>query len=73
MVPAEHLYALRSVASFSLLAWRAARHEMDELADHAAAGRLEVAVQASVPLAEAASAHALLEDRTRLGRVLLTP
>ena len=31
------------------------------------------AVQATLPLTEAASAHALLEDRSQLGWVLLIP
>jgi len=36
-------------------------------------GSLRAAVQATFPLEEAAQAHALLEDRSRLGRVLLVP
>jgi NADPH:quinone reductase len=76
--PAGRLYPLRSVTAFALLAWRAARpdqarHEMTEVAEHAAGGRLRAAVQATFPLQEAAQAHALLEDRSRLGRVLLMP
>ena len=67
-VPVRALHALRSVAGFGLLPWRAARpsqarEEMAELAEHAAAGRLRVAVSATLPLAEAARAQALLEDR----------
>ena len=77
-VPVLPLYSLRSVAGFGLLPWRAARpsqarEEMAELAEHVAAGRLRVAVSATLPLAEAARAQALLEDRSRVGRVLLTP
>jgi NADPH2:quinone reductase len=70
--------ALRSVSGFGLLAWREARpdqarQEMTEVAGLAAAGRLRTGVQATLPLEEAAQAHALLEDRGRLGRVLLVP
>jgi NADPH:quinone reductase len=77
-LPATKLYALKSVTGFALLAWRAARPELarrdiEEVIGHAAAGRLQVAVQATVPLAEVAKAHELLEDRNRLGRVLLVP
>lgn len=77
-LPAASVYALRSVAGFSLMAWRAARpgqarQEMAEVAGYAAEGRLRTVVQATFPLAEAARAHAVLEDRSRLGRVLLVP
>jgi len=77
-VPARSLYGLKSITGFGLLAWRAARpdearRDITEVTEHAAAGRLEVAVQATLPLAEAARAHTVLEDRDRLGRVLLVP
>jgi NADPH2:quinone reductase len=72
------LPALRTVSGFGLLAWRAARpeqarQEMTELAGLAAAGRLRASVQATLPLEQAARAHELLEDRDRMGRVLLVP
>jgi NADPH:quinone reductase len=78
VVPAVGLLGLRSITGFGLLAWRAARPELarQDIADvtaHAAAGRLKVAVSAMVPLAEAAKAHELLEDRSRVGRILLVP
>ena len=77
-VPVTDLFALRSVAGFSLLAWRAAsperaRQDVAEAAEHAAAGRLRTAVHARLPLTEAVAAHRLLEDRAQLGRVLLLP
>jgi NADPH2:quinone reductase len=77
-LPVARVLSLRSVSGFGLLAWRAARPdqarlEMTELAGLAAAGRLRAAVQATLPLEEAARAHALLEDRSRVGRVLLVP
>ena len=77
-LPARGFYALRSVTGFGLLAWRAARPEearrgMTQVAGYAAEGRLRAAVQATLPLTEAARAHELLEDRGRLGRVLLVP
>ncbi|ROO88156.1 NADPH:quinone reductase-like Zn-dependent oxidoreductase [Actinocorallia herbida] len=77
-VPVTSLFALKSLAGFNLTAWRTARPEraraeMDELAGYFAAGRLTTAVHATVPLAEAAEAHRLLDDRAALGRVLLVP
>jgi NADPH:quinone reductase-like Zn-dependent oxidoreductase len=77
-VPVANLFALKSVAGFSLLAWRAAspvraREEMTEVAGYSTAGDLRTAVHASLPLTEAAEAHRLLEDRSSLGRVLLLP
>jgi NADPH:quinone reductase-like Zn-dependent oxidoreductase len=69
---------MRTVSSFSFMGWRAARPdaaraEVADLLGYAAAGRLHVAVQATVPLADAAEAHRLLADRARVGRVLLVP
>ncbi|HEX3812582.1 MAG TPA: zinc-binding dehydrogenase [Mycobacteriales bacterium] len=77
-VPVQSLFGLKSVTGFSLLGWRTARpgparEEMEEVTEHAVAGRLRVSVQATVPLTEAARAHELLADRTRQGRVLLIP
>jgi NADPH:quinone reductase-like Zn-dependent oxidoreductase len=75
-VPVRSLFALKSLAGFSLLAWRAAspeqaRQEMTEVADLFVDGRLRAAVHARLPLTEAAAAHRMLEDRSQLGRVLL--
>ncbi|WP_075739160.1 quinone oxidoreductase family protein [Streptomyces acidiscabies] len=77
-LPVTNLFALKSVAGFSLVAWRAAdpeqaRREMTEVAEYSTAGQLHTAVHARLPLAEAAAAHRLLEDRSQLGRVLLLP
>ncbi|MYT31191.1 MULTISPECIES: zinc-binding dehydrogenase [unclassified Streptomyces] len=77
-VPVTSLFALKSVAGFSLLAWRAAapeqaRAEMTELAGHAAAGRLRTAVHARLPLADPPAVHRLIEERTHLGRILVLP
>jgi NADPH:quinone reductase-like Zn-dependent oxidoreductase len=77
-LPVTNLFALKSVAGFSLIAWRAAdpeqaRQEMTEVAEYSTAGQLHTAVHARLPLAEAAAAHRLLEDRSQLGRVLLLP
>jgi NADPH:quinone reductase-like Zn-dependent oxidoreductase len=77
-VPVTNLFALKSVAGFSLLAWRAAspkqaRQEMTEVADYSKTEQLRTAVHARLPLTEAAAAHRLLEDRSQLGRVLLLP
>jgi NADPH2:quinone reductase len=77
-VPVTALYALRSVTGFSLLSWRVAcpeqaRADVAEIAEHAAAGRLRAVVHARLPLAAAAEAHRILEERSQLGRVLLVP
>ena len=44
-----------------------------ELIDDVAAGRLEVLVDRTFPLAEAAAAHAYVESRQAVGRVVLVP
>lgn len=72
------LIAMKQVAGFSLLAWRAARPEqaredMTEAAGYFASGRLRTVVYARFPLTEAAEAHRLLDARAQLGRVLLVP
>jgi len=77
-LPVRSLFALKSLAGFSLLAWRAAspaqaRQEMTEIADYFTDGRLHTTAHASLPLTEAAQAHRLLESRATLGRVLLLP
>jgi NADPH2:quinone reductase len=77
-VPVTQLFALRQVVGYSLLAWRAARPEqarrdIEECAEHFAAGRLRTAVHATLPLADAAMAHRMLEERSQLGRILLVP
>jgi NADPH2:quinone reductase len=46
---------------------------IERLIDLVAAGELEVVVDRSFPLAEAAAAHAYLEDRKAFGRVVLVP
>jgi NADPH2:quinone reductase len=43
------------------------------LVDDVAAGRLQVEVDRTYPLAEAAAAHAYLESRQAVGRVVLIP
>jgi NADPH:quinone reductase len=46
---------------------------IQELVDDVAAGRLEIVVDRTFPLAEAAAAHALIESRQAVGRVVLVP
>jgi NADPH2:quinone reductase len=41
--------------------------------DDVAAGRLQVVIDRTYPLAEAAAAHAYLESRQAVGRVVLIP
>lgn len=77
-VPVRSMFALKGMAGFSLLAWRAAEPEqaraaVTELAGLLAAGSLRAVTGAELPLAEVARAHRLLEDRAVLGRVMLIP
>ncbi|SDM36335.1 quinone oxidoreductase family protein [Allokutzneria albata] len=77
-LPARQLYALRSVAGFSITTWRAthpreAAQAVEELTGHVAAGRLRGAVHTRLPLDEVRKAHELLDDRAQLGRILLVP
>jgi NADPH:quinone reductase len=77
-VPFRSIVPLKYVAGFSLLAWRAARpeharEEMTELAGYARDGRLRTNLHATFPLAETATAHQIMENRTHLGRILITP
>ena len=50
-----------------------ARRMIGRLIDDVAAGRLQVVVDRTYPLAEAAAAHAYLESRQAVGRVVLIP
>ena len=43
------------------------------LIDDVAAGRLRVVIDRTYPLAEAAAAHAYIESRQAVGRVVLVP
>ena len=43
------------------------------LVDDVAAGRLQVVVDRTYPLSEAAAAHAYIESRQAFGRVVLIP
>jgi NADPH:quinone reductase-like Zn-dependent oxidoreductase len=77
-LPVRSLFALKSLAGFSLLAWRAAspeqaRQEMTEVTEYFVDGRLRTAVHARVPLGDAATAHRMLEERSHLGRLLVLP
>ncbi|MFG1927262.1 zinc-binding alcohol dehydrogenase family protein [Cryptosporangium sp. NPDC048952] len=77
-VPVTSLFGLKAVVGFSYLAWWAAAPEqvgaaVAELARYGVEGRLRAAVHARLPLAEAAEAHRILDDRVQLGRVLLVP
>ncbi|SNY48514.1 quinone oxidoreductase family protein [Paractinoplanes atraurantiacus] len=77
-IPVAELFALRSVTGFNLTAWRReapdqARRETDELAGLFASGRLRTTVHVRLPLAEAATAHEIMDARSHLGRVLLLP
>jgi NADPH:quinone reductase len=75
-VPVLSLAALKTLSAFSLLAWRAAaperaRADIAKLTSLLQCGELR-AVTTAVPLAEVASAHRQFEDRSVLGRLVLT-
>jgi NADPH:quinone reductase-like Zn-dependent oxidoreductase len=77
-VSARSLFGLKSLAGFSLLAWRQsrpeqARAEVAEVTQLIVDGKLRVAQHAEFPLSDAAKAHQVLDDRANLGRVLLIP
>lgn len=77
-VPVVRLAALKTISGFSLLAWRAAdperaRADVAELAGLFATGGLRAVAETRLPLAEVVEAHRRLEDRTVLGRLILTP
>ncbi len=76
-VPVRSLFMLKSVTGFSLLAWRAidepqARADIAELTRLLAGGELRAATT-TLPLADIAQAHRLLEDRAIPGRIVLVP
>jgi NADPH2:quinone reductase len=76
-VPVRSLFMLKSVTGFSLLAWRSideaqARADIAELTRLLAAGELRAATT-TLPLADIAQAHRLLEDRAVPGRLVLIP
>jgi len=49
-------------------------HDMiQQLIDEAARGELQVLIDRTFPLSEAAAAHAYIESRQAVGRVLLIP
>jgi NADPH2:quinone reductase len=50
-----------------------AQQMIQDLVDDVAAGRLEVLVDRTFPLADAAGAHAFIESRQAVGRVVLVP
>jgi NADPH:quinone reductase len=75
-VPVLSLAALRTLSAFSLMAWRTAaperaRADIAKLTGLLQGGELR-AVTTAVPLAEVASAHRQFEERTVLGRLVLT-
>ena len=76
-MPVRSLFMLKSVTGFSLLAWRSidepqARADIAELTRLLAGGELRAAT-ITLPLADVARAHRLLEDRAIPGRIVLVP
>jgi NADPH2:quinone reductase len=77
-VPVRALVKLKTVTGYSLLAARAieperVRSDVAEISGLLEARRLRAETQTRLPLAEAARAHRLLEDRAVPGRILLLP
>jgi NADPH:quinone reductase len=77
MVPVLRLAALKTLSAFSLLALRTAapeqaRANIVELAGLLESGQLR-AVTTTLPLADVTKAHRLFEERSVLGRLVLTP
>ncbi len=74
-VPVRSLFMLKSVTGFSLLAWRSideprAPADIAELTALLQAGELRAATT-TLPLADIAQAHRLLDDRAVPGRFVL--
>ncbi|MFC9846850.1 zinc-binding alcohol dehydrogenase family protein [Streptomyces sp. NPDC060223] len=72
------LISIKYVTGFALSAWRLGRPDeyeagVAELARLLADGQVKSAVHARLPLEQAAEAHALVEARAQLGRVVLIP
>lgn len=77
-VPLMRLIGLKYVTGFALSAWRDGRPDdyrdtVEELTAHLVSGRLKSTVHARLPLADAARAHEIVENRAQLGRVVLVP
>jgi NADPH:quinone reductase len=77
-VPALSLFRQRSITGCGWEVWLAERPDqvragLRELIDQAETGRLRCALHAALPLSEASRAHAMIEAREQLGRVLLIP
>lgn len=78
-VPAFELLAGAKTITGLSMAWFARtqpelyRRQGDELWHLARTGRLRPVVHAEIPLADAARAHAMIEARANLGKVVLCP
>jgi NADPH2:quinone reductase len=66
--------AVRCFTMHTLDHWPAPRREaMEQAIEMLASGRVAPAIAARLPLAEAAKAHALIEERKAMGKVVLKP
>ena len=66
--------AVRCFTMHTLDHWPEPRREaMEQAIDMLASGRAQPAIAARLPLAEAAKAHALIEERKAMGKVVLKP
>jgi NADPH2:quinone reductase len=64
---------LRGVFLGAEIATERVRANIQRLIDEAARGELKVVIDRTFPLSEAAAAHAYIESRKAVGRVLLIP
>jgi NADPH2:quinone reductase len=66
--------AVRCFTMHTLDHWPEPRREaMERAIEMLASGRVRPAIAARLPLAEAAKAHALIEERKAMGKVVLKP
>jgi NADPH:quinone reductase len=77
-ISALALMGLKSVTGFNLSAWRQCaprihRERLAELTDLLGTGRVRAQVHARFGLDQAGPAHAAVEERTALGRVVIVP
>jgi NADPH2:quinone reductase len=76
-IPASSLFTLKSVTGVSTLAWRAARpaearDDITEVTRLWQAGALRPAVDTRFSFTEVSRLHKILDDRTNLGRLVVT-
>jgi len=76
--PVRLLPRNQSVTAYSVSEWfaerpQAARRALDELIELVRDGKVDARIGKVFPLAEAAAAHRLLEQRSSIGKIVLKP